>query len=208
LQVGQVSIVVVVVLSVVVVISMVVVVVVGHGQSSIPPQPSEIMPQSWAPHVSGVQQLPWTQTCTSAQAGAHWPLVPMSSTRQCRHWLESQVPQFTVPPQPSGWLPQFAPPEHEVAGVQQLPLTQGCPGAQHVVPQTLSPCAQQVPSNGGFATLGLMQLREQQLWGVGHFWPLGLHGEAIAVRAPGSASVAIRSRATRSPRRSFIPRSS
>ena len=52
----QTSVVVVVVLVVVV---LVVLVVVGQGpQSMVPPQPSESIPQSWAPHVVGVQHLP------------------------------------------------------------------------------------------------------------------------------------------------------
>ena len=73
--------------NVVVVVAAVVVVVVGQGpQSSVPPQPSGIIPQSWAPQVAGVQQALWKQTCPLAQAETQVWLAP-----QVRQALVSQV---------------------------------------------------------------------------------------------------------------------
>ncbi len=93
----------------------VVVVVVGQApQSSVPPQPSESMPQSCGPQVAGVQQALWEQTCPLVQAETQVWLAP-----QVRQALESQVPQVSMSPQsPSAIIPHF--PTHEL-GVQQVP---------------------------------------------------------------------------------------
>jgi hypothetical protein len=65
---------------VVVVEEVVVVVVVGHGpQSSVPPQPSEIIPQSAAPHVFGVQtHCPVTSHVSGGVQVPHEPPHPSS----------------------------------------------------------------------------------------------------------------------------------
>ena len=168
-----------------------VVVVVGHNpQSSMPPQPSGIIPQSAAPQVVAVQPHwlvtpPPPQVCGAVQVPqSRVPPQPSEAVPQfCpaghdvaglqaqKPGLKApqvcggvQVPQLSMPPQPSEAVPQFCPPGHDVAGVQQLPPTSMAPGAQ------------QIPNNGGFATRGFAQFRLQQLMLVGHAWPLGLQG--------------------------------
>src|SRR6266403_1960654 len=135
---------------VVVLVEVAVVVVVGQGpQSSIPPQPSESMPQSCAPQVAGVQQALWKQTCSLVQAETQVWLAP-----QVRQALVSQVPQVSMSPQsPSGIIPQVAPCLVQVVGVQQVPKS-------------------------GFAfpggDAGFLQSRLQQLMFVWHCLPSGL----------------------------------
>ena len=159
--------------SVVVVVEVVVVVVVGQGpQSSVPPQPSAIIPQvaPAAAQVVGVQPQTFGVPPPPQVSGA------------------VQVPQLTVPPQPSDTEPQLSPAGHIVLGVQ--PHTLAVPPPPHVcgavqVPQVsmspqspsgiipqVAPCAvqvvgvQQVPKSG-FAfpggEAGFMQSRLQQL---------------------------------------------
>ena len=161
-------------------------------QLMLPPQPSGAVPQFCpAGHdVAGVQP----QT----------PAVP-PPPQVCGG---VQVPQLMLPPHPSGAVPQLSPAGHDVAGVQ--PQTLGVPPPPHVSgavqtvphvpqlllslarfthmfpPQRLSPAGQQMPNKGGRATLGFAQFRLQQLMGVGHRWPLGLHGLG---RASWAASV-------------------
>ena len=144
-----------------------------HGQSSVPPHPSEVWPQSSSVQLLGVhivvvvvdavvvvdvvvvvlwQTPPVPQTCEQQSKGPAQPASPsgMHETHipvVASHSDIAQLPQ--EPPQPS--LPQFLPAQF---GVQQEP------------PTSLAPGGQQVPNNGGFATLGFAQLREQQLRGT------------------------------------------
>src|SRR5688572_17141333 len=71
------------------------------SQSTVPPQPFEIMPQSPAPQVLGVH-------CAVPHLLAPpQPQVPLA-----------QVPQLSVTPQPSGSMPQSAPAAAQLVGVQ------------------------------------------------------------------------------------------
>ncbi len=87
-------------------------------QLSVPPQPSEALPQ--------------VNPREEQVAGVHVVLVVQMLFVQV--WPEAQVPQLSVPPQPSGTLPQLNPSEEQVAGVQPPVTVSGavsgdCPGA-------------------------------------------------------------------------------
>ena len=74
-------------------------------QSSVPPQPSEMVPQL-APrlaHVVGVHELPAPHTLATPPAPQLWP-------------AGHAPPQSSVPPQPSGRLPQSLPSAAQVTG--------------------------------------------------------------------------------------------
>jgi hypothetical protein len=66
---------------------------------------------------------------------------------QVWHWLASQLPQFKVPPHPSGAVPQSCPAGQLVAGVQQAPVVawQTAPAAQQPPAQQTRPVPQAVP---------------------------------------------------------------
>jgi hypothetical protein len=57
-----------------------------------------------------------------------------------------------------------------------------------------------MPNSGGFETLGFTQLREQQLMGVGHVWPLGLQPPARASALKTSVAMTARIATTSEPR--------
>ena len=84
-----------------------------HEQSIVPPQPSEIVPQSFDVHVLGVQQTAWKQTCSCVHVVTQSPVES-----QVRHSPVGQSPQTSVLSQPSETVPHL--PSH-VPGVQQPP---------------------------------------------------------------------------------------
>ena len=88
-------------------------------QESVPPQPSDIVPQPFAGHVALVQ---------------HWWLTQV--------WLLPQLGQVRVLPQPSPMEPHCAPEPAQLVGVQHAPEVQKSPGAQlpasRVLPQPSS----------------------------------------------------------------------
>ena len=155
-----------------------------HGQSSVPPHPSEVWPQSSSVQLLGahivvvvvddvvvvvvvvvvVTQLPWSQTSSLVHFETQALLM------QVRHWVVSQPPQLRVPPQPSETVPQV-PAAHDVAGVQQVPLKRRCRDAQ------------QSPNRAGrelFFATGFAQFRLQQLMSVEHTVPFDLQPPARA----------------------------
>jgi hypothetical protein len=84
-------------------------------QSSVPPQPSEMLPQVAlrSAQVFGVQQVPASHDCPLAQVELQVWLV----ASQLMHALGSQLPQSSEPPQPSDTMPQSTP-AVQVVGVQ------------------------------------------------------------------------------------------
>jgi hypothetical protein len=158
--------------------------------------------------VVGVSQMPaWLQTCPVEHIVPHEPqlVVVFRSVQvpeQQSPGLSSQA--LLQAPQLSKSVCKFTHvPAQLVSPVGQThaPPTQ-LPPVGHFVPHApqlfesvfvfvhvplhtvVRPAAQQMPNSGGFETLGFTQLREQQLMGVGHVWPLGLHGLACATAAP------------------------
>jgi len=89
-------------------------------QLRVPPQPSGIVPQSFAGHVFGVH------VCVMHTLFVHVALT-------------AHEPQASVPPHPSGMLPQFLPCDAHVVGVHpppvwQVPFVQVSPTGQvHVI---------------------------------------------------------------------------
>ena len=75
-----------------------------------------------------VPQLPPGGQLVSA-LHPHWPAVPPPP----HVWGAMQVPQDTVPPQPSGAVEQFCPTAHAFAGVSGVqPHLLGTPPPAHV----------------------------------------------------------------------------
>src|SRR5262249_47726110 len=113
-----------------------------HGQSLVPPHPSEVEPQSLSVQATGVQSVVVVVMLvvvtvvvvvmqvspshnSGAQAGKHSPKpVGVGSTQV---WHAPQV-QLSVPPQPSDPVPQSN--ERHVRGVQHCPLKTTCLGPQ------------------------------------------------------------------------------
>jgi hypothetical protein len=183
----------VMVVVVVVVAVTVVVVVVGHGpHSSVPPQPSGIIPQSAAPHGFGVQ--------------THCPVASHESGAV-------QVPH--EPPQPSAphsvpaqfgthWHTRFT---HCVPLGQTVPhvpqLLVSLARFTHSFPQTPSPVGQQRPNRAfAFLAMGFAQFRLQQLMGVAHTWLFGLQPLARASQAVLTRSAGLTTSARRAVRQS------
>jgi hypothetical protein len=88
--------------------------------------------------------------CAAHVVGVH---VFVTQTLLVQVWLVLQVPQLSVPLQPSGMDPQFLPCAAHVVGVQppvwQVPLTQVCPvGQVHVMvpPQPSDTLPQALPT--------------------------------------------------------------
>src|SRR5436189_52009 len=133
---------------VVVLLGVVVVVVVGHGpQSSVPPQPSEIIPQSVVPHVFGVQ--------------THCPIASHESGAvQVPHKPPQPSPPHSFPAQfGTHWHTRFThcvPLGQTVPHVPQLLLSLA--RITHSFPQSPSPVAQHSPNSAAsapFITLGI-----------------------------------------------------
>jgi hypothetical protein len=61
-----------------------------------------------------VAQVPEEHVAKPAVQARHW-FEPL------QNWPSVQVPQFNVPPQPSGAVPQFSPSDAHVCGWQQVP---------------------------------------------------------------------------------------
>jgi len=156
-----------------------------HGQSSVPPHPSEVWPQSSSVQPLGVHivvvvvdaivvvvvvVVVVSQLPASSQTSSLVHFETQALLTQVRHSLASQPPQLRVPPQPSETIPQL-PAGHDVAGVQQVPLKTRCRGAQ------------QRPNMAGrelFFATGFAQFRLQQLMSVEHTVPFDLQPPARA----------------------------
>src|SRR6185437_7972372 len=81
-----------------------------------PPQPSAFAPQSMAPQVAGVHV--WTHVL-----GVPW-----------QAWFVPQVPQSSIPLQPSPCMPQLDPSEAQVVGVHAVPHMLATPPPPQVCP--------------------------------------------------------------------------
>jgi hypothetical protein len=119
--------------------------------------------------VVGVTQCPWpSQSCSLVQVEMHVPTsIPV---KHVRHWFASQLPQLSVPPQPSPVEtgPQV-PGRHDVTGVQQAPLKSRCP------------CWQQSPNSAvAFFEMAFAQFLLQQLMLVAQTALSGLQPPARA----------------------------
>ena len=105
---------------------------VQEPQSSAPPQPSPVNPQS-------------KPNCAHVFAAHVPPPQTLGVPPPPQVWGAVQSPQLMVPPQPSPCSPQVAPSWRHVRGVHEgTPQTFGCPPPPHVVepaqvPQSIEP---------------------------------------------------------------------